>query len=142
MADINPKETVNQLSAIAERYLKNPTELKKILDVATKTAASKNATGPIDELFAKVKLLIGMISDTISKKYSAIPWGSLVSIVAALIYFVSPFDLIPDYILGAGYIDDGAVVAFVLGQINSDVVKYRQWKDQQIAGNKEITYYD
>lgn len=55
------------------------------------------------------------------------------SIVAALIYFVSPFDLIPDYISVVGYVDDAAVVAFVISKISGDVEKYRLWKKQQIA---------
>jgi uncharacterized membrane protein YkvA (DUF1232 family) len=35
--------------------------------------------------------------------------------LAALLYLINPFDLIPDFIPGAGYIDDlGALTAFVM----------------------------
>jgi len=35
--------------------------------------------------------------------------------LAALLYLINPFDLIPDFIPGAGYLDDvGALTAFVI----------------------------
>ncbi len=40
------------------------------------------------------------------KKY--LPW------LIALLYFVSPYDLIPDFLLGPGWLDDLAVIGLVL----------------------------
>lgn len=128
MVDINPKDIVNKNSSNAEKYLKDKNKLQKLIDDAAKKASVKNTSGPIDELFTKVKLLIGIIADYISGGYREIPWGSLVMIVAALLYFVSPIDLIPDFIPGVGYIDDIAVIAFVIKQISSDLEKYKEWK--------------
>lgn len=104
--------------------MKDKDKLQKLID----DAKNKKATGPIDKVFEDIKLLIGIIADYISGDYREVPWGSLVLIVCAIIYFVSPIDLIPDFIPVAGYIDDAVVMAFVIKQINSDLQKYKEWK--------------
>lgn len=38
-------------------------------------------------------------------------------ICAALLYFINPFDIIPDHILGTGYVDDFYVLQLCLGKI-------------------------
>ncbi len=43
------------------------------------------------------------------------PWYIKGLAVAAALYLISPFDLIPDWILGPGFIDDIAVVSLLLG---------------------------
>lgn len=45
------------------------------------------------------------------------PAWAKVSIVAALAYFISPIDAIPDFLPG-GYIDDLAAMALLLGQLD------------------------
>jgi uncharacterized membrane protein YkvA (DUF1232 family) len=40
--------------------------------------------------------------------------GSLSMIVSAVVYFVSPFDLIPDSIPVLGLVDDASVLTFVV----------------------------
>jgi uncharacterized membrane protein YkvA (DUF1232 family) len=54
-----------------------------------------------------------------------------VLVVVAIIYFVSIVDLIPDFLPGAGFIDDAAVVAFVITKIKSDIDKYLLWESEQ-----------
>jgi uncharacterized membrane protein YkvA (DUF1232 family) len=39
-------------------------------------------------------------------------------LVAALAYFVSPIDLIPDFIVGIGFTDDAAVLAMAIGLVS------------------------
>ena len=38
-------------------------------------------------------------------------------LLAALAYFILPFDVVPDFILGVGFTDDMAVVAAAIGMI-------------------------
>ncbi|MDA8228801.1 MAG: DUF1232 domain-containing protein [Desulfitobacterium hafniense] len=48
--------------------------------------------------------------------------------MSALIYFVSPIDLLPDSIPVLGYVDDTAVVAFVWRMVEDDVEEYKKWQ--------------
>ena len=40
----------------------------------------------------------------------------------------NPFDLIPDYILGIGQIDDVLILILCLYLIEKDLHKYQEWK--------------
>ena len=57
--------------------------------------------------------LIRLTRAYFSKQYIDVPWQTIVLAIAALIYFVSPIDLIPDFIPVVGYLDDVAVISFV-----------------------------
>ena len=56
---------------------------------------------------------------------------SIISILAALVYVISPIDLIPDFIPVIGYLDDAAVVTFVLRLgVGHDLKKYKSWQEK------------
>ena len=55
-----------------------------------------------------VKLAYGAVRDSLSGKRSDIPWPVICWVVAALVYFISPLDLVPDFVPVAGYADDAA----------------------------------
>jgi len=46
-----------------------------------------------------------------------------------LIYFVSPIDIIPDFLLG-GLVDDALVLGLIIKQVTSDLDKYREWEEE------------
>lgn len=60
--------------------------------------------------------------------YRAISWKALVSVVAAVLYFLNPYDLIPDFIPFIGYVDDAAVVAYVVKQVHDEVERFQAWE--------------
>lgn len=51
---------------------------------------------------------------------------TVVYIVAGLLYFINPFDAIPDMIIGAGLIDDATVLAWVAGRVRREIDRFRQ----------------
>ena len=63
-----------------------------------------------------------------SGRYKNIPWASLLSIIAAVVYFVMPTDLIPDFLLGFGYIDDAALLSWIFTAVSSDVQNFLDWE--------------
>jgi uncharacterized membrane protein YkvA (DUF1232 family) len=42
-------------------------------------------------------------------------------LIAALAYFVSPFDLVPDIILGLGFLDDASVLAAAFAAVRGAI---------------------
>ncbi len=51
----------------------------------------------------------------------ATPFRTKAMLMAALAYFVLPFDVVPDFILGLGYTDDMTVLLTAFGLIRSHV---------------------
>ncbi len=74
------------------------------------------------------KIMFGMLKDYKKGSYSNVPWFSIAAIVFSFLYVLNPFDLIPDFIPGLGYIDDFAVFAYALKFIESDLHNYLDWK--------------
>lgn len=79
---------------------------------------------------ADVPILASLVRMYVKKEYRDIPIGSVISIVSALLYFVSPIDLIPDAIPGIGYIDDAAVVAACIALVEGDLKEYQAWREK------------
>jgi len=68
------------------------------------------------------------------------PW------LIALLYFINPYDLVPDFLLGAGWLDDLAVVGLVFWWVSrlkraSAYSKYER-KEQEAPGRQETREED
>ena len=79
------------------------------------------------EVWSYLTALFRLLRAYIRRDYLDIPWGSIVLVIVAIIYFVSPIDLIPD-ILPFGLIDDAAVIAYVVAQIKVDLDNFLAWE--------------
>ena len=94
---------------------------------------SKNSIirlGFLVRLFQDLKLLIPLIKDYWKGTYRDVSVKSIVIFVAALAYIISPIDLIPDYIIGLGQIDDAVILGLSLYFLEKDLRKYKEWKDR------------
>jgi uncharacterized membrane protein YkvA (DUF1232 family) len=113
----------------AEDYLRDPEKSKALLEQAVKKAGEKEQKkGPLNDVWNSLNALFRLFQAYSRHEYTHIPWGSIVMVVIAILYFVSPFDLIFDWIPFAGYIDDAAVIAFVLKQISTDLDDFLKWE--------------
>jgi len=60
--------------------------------------------------------------------YRDLEWQTLILLVAALVYFITPIDLIPDFIPITGFIDDITVVVWIYNKLQSEIDKYIAWE--------------
>ncbi|WP_245574833.1 YkvA family protein [Aequorivita capsosiphonis] len=74
------------------------------------------------------KIMILMLKDVKNRVYKEVPWFTIATAALALLYVLNPFDLIPDFIPGIGYIDDVAILGISIGWIQTDLHKYLDWK--------------
>jgi uncharacterized membrane protein YkvA (DUF1232 family) len=98
-----------------------PEKVAKVLD-------SVNQRLPIvKNLLNKVKMLYAMLRD----KEFAMAWSSKTMVIAGLLYFISPIDLLPDYIPILGYIDDAFVMSVVMNAVASEIERYKAYSEQK-----------
>ena len=86
--------------------------------------------GFLARLFQDLKLLIPLIKDYWKGTYRNVSLKSIVIFVVALAYIISPIDLIPDYIIGLGQIDDAVILGLSLYFLEKDLRKYKEWRDR------------
>jgi uncharacterized membrane protein YkvA (DUF1232 family) len=78
-----------------------------------------------------LRLLQGLCAAWWRGEYRAIGSQALVAVVAALVYFLVPLDMVPDWLLGVGLLDDLAVLAWVLRTWDGELQAYRVWREAQ-----------
>lgn len=61
-------------------------------------------------------------------EYRAIPWKSLLLIVAAVLYFINPIDVIPDLLPLVGLSDDFGVLFMVYKSLSADIELFLEWE--------------
>jgi len=72
-------------------------------------------------------ILVRIVRAHVSGKFQS-PLATVLAAIAALIYLVEPFDLIPDSVPVFGLLDDVAVIAFVARKNLSEISRFRRWE--------------
>jgi len=121
----------------ADDYINDSEKASELLENARKKAGKKQ--GSLAKIWGKVQLIFSLFDDWIKGRYKVIPTKSIIMIIVAIAYFVFPLDLLPDFIIGLGFIDDVAVLGFVIGQISKDLKDYEEWKTLNAQGGEVST---
>lgn len=116
----------------AEKVLNDADKLEELLQALEKKLKKIPAVG---EKLSYVPVMVLLIRSYIKKEYTQVPLGSIIAAISSVLYVVNHFDLIPDSIPLAGYLDDAAVLTVALKMIESDIDDYKKWC---IANGKKI----
>ncbi len=116
--------TLKQALLMAQQIFKNKDQIKEVIIQSGEKANSnkKKLNGGILEDLRTFREMLKAALDG-SYKFSK---KTLIYIIAGLIYFISPIDLIPDFIIGLGFIDDAAVFALLIKRIKGELQKFRK----------------
>ena len=117
--------TFEQAKIEAESYLGHKEKLSRLLEKATRKSERfyEVLLAPWESLQIFFRLLQAYFAD----KFRA-PANSILMVVAAVIYFVSPFDLIPDSIPVLGLVDDASVITCVAIANRTLISNFRKWE--------------
>ena len=111
----------------AKEYAKDPKKLERLFKEAAEK--SKETTkGPFGETWAYLQAMIRLIKAYANGSYREIPVASLLMILVAVVYFVSPTDAILDIIPVVGFLDDALVVSLALKQVKADLDVFMEWE--------------
>ncbi len=122
---INSKYLRRKAAGISDEDVAN------VVDKAKKIRGKFEHAGPLGKYLQDVELLISLVKDYWTGEYRTIPWWALSAIVFALLYVISPIDLIPDFIPVIGYLDDAAVVSVCLKLVEQELHTYKAWKESR-----------
>ena len=114
----------NKAKNKASEIFRNREKLNHLLKVA-KDKLSDVGNG---KLIDSVKIFARLIKSYSNGTYKEIPLKGILSIVAAIIYFAMPLDLIPDFIPVTGMVDDFAVVMWVYNQLQNEIEAFKLWE--------------
>ena len=99
--------------------------IKRALLKVTETAANSNLT-VVKLLNHYIVLFSQLIKAYLQGSYRKLPAIALAKIAAVLIYFISPFDFIPDVLPIIGFTDDLALVLWVGKSIKNELDEFEK----------------
>jgi uncharacterized membrane protein YkvA (DUF1232 family) len=84
--------------------------------------------------------IAALVKAWVKGDYRAVSTKTVVTAIAALIYFINPLDLIPDWIPVIGLLDEALVLAWVTKSLGRELDEFEQWNNSQTTkANPEIS---
>lgn len=109
----------------AKTFMDEPGKLDGLLGKAQAKADDKQHA--LRKIGHQVALLLDLIKYYRLGEYRDVSAKSILLVIAALLYFVIPADLIPDILLGFGYIDDIALFGWTINSLGDELKKFEAW---------------
>ena len=120
----------------AARYARNSRSIFELVRDALEKSGSLSGAN-----FATFRDQVGVVARLLrayaSGQYRELPWKTLLRIIAVLIYFVSPIDILPDFLPIVGLTDDIALMLWLFSGIRDDIDKFREWEGSTVSQRGE-----
>ncbi len=114
------------------RMLNEQSQIKELIwKVSQKLQKINGSNKQINELMEHVQLFLRMIKKSLSGEYSAFSHKTLLSLVFGLLYFVTPMDVVPDFVPLLGFSDDLSILYFIIKNFKSDIEAFKVWELNQ-----------
>ena len=117
----NAKKTAGDKEQVKSTLSKAANKLKSLAE----------RSNELQELKSRLEILIRMVQSHISGENRSFPVSTIILIVFALIYFITPMDFIPDFIPVLGFTDDASIVFLIARKLNRDIKKFHLWEEEQ-----------
>ncbi len=130
--EISEEEAAEQLDQAAEGI--DEEKVEEVVGKEDKLKGFFRHVEPLKKYWDDVCDVFALLKDRVAGKYTETPWRTIAALTGALLYVLSPLDLIPDFMPIIGYLDDAAVFAIALKIAKDDLARYRAWRETHGKG--------
>lgn len=127
----------------ARRTLRNPQKLAGVVRKAY--GKSEKHQGTLKAVLDDLQTMLRLVRSWMSGDYREVSRTTLIAIVGAIAYFLSPIDGVFDAIPLLGLLDDAAVIGLVVAEVRGELDAFRAWEDetssQELLETAEATKY-
>ena len=82
--------------------------------------------GGLASIREDLTVVYNYVKDVVGGRYRDYSSGNLALIAGAVVYLVSPFDFVADFI-PFGLVDDIAIISWALNRMGNELERYRLW---------------
>ena len=111
--------------ARARRLVESPGQLLRVIEQAGRKLAAAGGARSLAPVVEELRTMIELLRAWAGGTYTGVASANLLLVVGAVVYFLMPADLVPDFIPGLGFVDDVAVVTGVIGAVREELAKFR-----------------
>ena len=129
--EVTRSAAFRKATAEAESYAKDPERLRKLL-LEAREKINHIPRGPFAETWPYLMAMIRLIRAYHLREYRDISSQNLLVVITAIIYFVSPCDVIPDSVPILGNIDDAFVVRLSMKSVSADLDTFMAWETAKV----------
>lgn len=126
---LNYFKILRKLMPKAGEIFNDKERFKNVLDESIKKT-DKNILFKSISHELKIVFLLGY--DFLRGRYKKIGKINMIVIIAALLYLLNPIDIVPDFIIGIGLIDDLTVLTYVFKKIKYELDRYEEWREEDV----------
>ena len=111
---------------------------KALAKAGEDTSLKGMATGLVESVQRLVRLVKAYAGGT----YRGVDKSNMVLVVAAILYFLSPIDIIPDYIPVVGLLDDITLITWIITTLGEELDRFEAYEDSHAPAFTGMTYQE
>jgi uncharacterized membrane protein YkvA (DUF1232 family) len=120
-----------RLLGSAPKYAKSADAILKLVKQSINKTQGMGVNGLIDNIREHVVLIGQMLKAYAAGEYK-LENSTLIKLIVVLLYFISPIDLIPDFLPVLGFTDDLALLAWAINSLSDEMNRFRRTKKYNI----------
>lgn len=122
----------------AVRYARNS---RSLLDLIRRVLDKSGGLSGASFLQFRTQLLVvsRLLKAYATGEYRQVPWKTIIRIIAVLLYFVNPIDIIPDLLPIIGLTDDIALTLWLFSSVKDDIDNFMAWEQSRDAARTDGT---
>lgn len=114
----------------AQDIIKDKNKIERLLKKAMELCEELSKLPGVGDVFRDLPLVCSMILDYVHGEYREVPLKTIIILTAAILYVVSPIDIILDKIPTLGGLDDAVLFRVALKSAREDIEVYKVWKGE------------
>lgn len=117
---------LNRYRRQARRLAKDSRGLQQVSWEVVKKADRHR--GSLGSLFDELMALVRLARSWASGEYRQVSAQTKLLVAGGLLYFLSPVDLVPDFLAGLGLLDDAVLLGWIASSLRRELELFRQWE--------------
>lgn len=125
---VSGRELADVLFEAARRVLRS--RFRIVLLIRNAYEHMTTHSSPLEAVWTDLKTALRLLIAWTRRSYRQVSAGALVILVASLVYFVTPLDVIPDTLGAIGFVDDVAVIGTAVETVREELDQFRAWESE------------
>lgn len=119
--------------AKAEKIARSKEKVHELLEKVSQKLQTVADNPTVKESRYYLDVVIRMVRAYYKNEYRSFSSKTMILLVLGLLYFVMPFDLIPDFIVGLGFVDDLSVLLAITKSVQTDMEDFLDWERTKVS---------